>query len=251
MKKLIALVLALLLVVSAMAGCSTAQPQQPEDGSQQQEQEQQEQEQPQEPVFAEDGANAMALLPADSQSMQWVQSNLQLPEMLDPDLQELYRAAYWFYTVYKVSGLNDSLIYSDSISMPYGEIYINLYRDGNFADFAAYETAVRATFTPELAESFLTLDTIAEGENGGLYCTDGGMGSNIFYVGHSFELAESSADRVVVNCLAVYNETIPNSSLEGRDQSQDRTETNSIVFELTDSGWRVGEFFLPQYPHID
>lgn len=248
MKKFWTAVVAVLLCCALLAGCGGSSGQTQQDAgdatSGQTDETQGVTQQPDAPVYGSDGAQALALLPIDDEAYAWF-NDAPVPDCIDADLQALYKAARWLTNVYRVGGLNAGLDFQDTVTA--GEYNWEYYRDNSFADYAAFETAVKAVFTPECAERFLDVDSILCADNGGLYCLDGGMGSDIFYIGEEFELVSEAADEVVVNDNAIFNAELPEVYPDEPDPAKNEIKPFQIVFKLTDAGWRVDAFTLPTY----
>lgn len=247
MKKVLISLLAVLLCFFMLAACGgNSQPQQTDDPANGGENEAaQEPQEPEGPVYGTDGADALALLPVNDPENSWI-NDVAIPDCIDADLQELYKAAWWLFNTYQIGGMNNSLDYQDKLTA--GEYNWEYYRDTNFADWATFESAVRAVYTSEFADRFLAVDMLLQGENGGLYSLDGGMGSEIDYVATEFELASETADEIVVNCNSIFNPGAAEAYPDRPDSANDEIRTSELVFKKTDAGWRIDSFKLPMYP---
>ncbi len=171
------------------------------------------------------------------------------PELppLSPELQTRYSEAEAF--LLDISFCGFACDYTDFIQVD-GIDYYRVSTD-QYADYAAFEEDLQRHFTDAFIEQSILGDNglFAEGENGGLYFSDGARGANIFYAGHTFAIDSETADEINFTATAYYangDEPYDGDLFYTAPEDPENYNTQDYHFRLVneDGQWKFDEFSL-------
>ena len=185
---------------------------------------------------ADDGAQALSLLPADAEVIQ----PDAVPDFLTADQQALYRAAYYLYYHFSMTGGFFPNGY-DTATALIGDNGQTFYRDDGFSGYAAFRAAMDSAFTEDYTNSLLNeYQTYMDDGNDALYSAPGDRGGDILYVRSEFTSVSETADEICFQLIGHYDEAGPDSSAS----SQPYTEAYDFKLVNTENGWRFASFAL-------
>lgn len=181
-----------------------------------------------------EGALAEKLVPDQADT-----ADMAAPDFLTEDQQLLYKAAYRMYYHFHVSGG----FQPDTTESMVGDNGNTFYMDKGFPSYSAFREALNSVFTEDYANSLLNeSQSYMDDGNDRLFSAPGDRGTNIFYVGESFELVRQTDQEIDFNVIGRYHEDI--SSDESADPAKETMESFPIKMVKTDKGWRFASFNL-------
>ncbi|MGN0690515.1 MAG: hypothetical protein ACI4KH_08865 [Oscillospiraceae bacterium] len=171
---------------------------------------------------------------------------MDLPEFFNEEQGEAFANAHY---IVSMSSCSTSLgLTPENGTVPVilnGDQPYDFYRTG--VSYESFEKYIRSIFTDELAESFFLNDYYYQNLDGELICGDGARGSNIFYVGRTFELISSDEKELKFTLTAHYSAIELYSEEEYNklpDNEKEWSETFTYSIVNTENGWRVAQFSL-------
>lgn len=183
-----------------------------------------------------EGAQALSLLPSDA-------ANIQpdaVPEFLTADQQELYRAAYYLYYHFSMTGGFFPNGYDGTAAIT-GDNGRTFFRDGGFSGYTVFRTAMDSAFTADYANSLLNeFQIYMDDGNDVLYSAPGDRGGNIFYKSSEFSRISETADEIRFQLIGHYDGAGPGGSAS----SSPYTETYEFKLVNTENGWRFAGFAM-------
>lgn len=112
-------------------------------------------------------------------------------------------------------------------------------------DYNSFERYVRSVFTDDLAEGLFLGDYTYRNLDGELAVADSARGSNIFYVGRSFELVSSDDNELKFKVIGYYSQIAVLTEDEYNEllpEDRDWSEEFDITIVKTADGWKVSQF---------
>lgn len=247
MKRILTALLALVLTAGMLAGCTSNGKEASSGETPSSSSEARSSPQAEEPANSEDeedpsapeaaggeGAAADKLIPALD-----YEAEIPTPDFLTEDQRLLYRAAYRMFYHFSMSGgfqpdMEQSMV---------GDNGFTFYLDNGFPSYSAFRAALDSVFTEDYAISLLNeYQYYMDDGNDRLFSVCGDRGSNITYVGSSFELVSQDENEMVFNLVGHYNEDAVYG--EGGDPAKETTENFPIRMVKTGSGWRFDSFAM-------
>ncbi|MEA4911112.1 MAG: hypothetical protein VB092_00670 [Oscillospiraceae bacterium] len=189
-----------------------------------------------------EGADALAAMPASELTQDL--STYPAPDFLTQDQQSLYQAALRIYLAYSYANAwqPDS---ADRFENEKGWGYV---RDAAFEDYDAFHAMLCGVFTDDYVALLESTGRYIEGESGGVYFLDGGVGSDITYIDCTYALKTQSDSELTYTITARYNDDAVFG--EGGDRAKDYTKAFDVTLKNTDNGWRFDNFELPDAPGL-
>lgn len=124
-----------------------------------------------------------------------------------------------------------------------GDTPVQFMRTG--VDYYSFDRYVRSVFTDDLAEGLFLGDYTYRNIDGELVVAESARGSNIFYVGRTFELVSSDDNELKFKVIGYYSQIGVLTEEEFNElppEEREWTEEFDITIVNTADGWKVSQF---------
>ena len=129
------------------------------------------------------------------------------------------------------------------VPLLYGDTPVQFMRTG--VDYNSFDRYVRSVFTDDLAEGLFLSDNLYRNLDGELVVVESARGSNIFYVGRTFELVSSDDNELKFKVIGYYSQIEVLTEEEFNElppEEREWTEEFDITIVNTADGWKVSQF---------